>query len=1428
MSNLFISHSSRDNQAAKALQARLADQGHRSVFLDLDPDAGIQAGVSWERTLYTKLRACRAVVALCSASYLKSQWCFAEIALARMEGKDIFALQIDPFDDTIQMPSILTEHQFIDLRSDPEDGYRRLWNGFKVKGIVPAEQRDWRPEDPPYPGLRAFTADHAPIFFGRETEILEGTELLNQIVRQGHPRLAMVMGSSGSGKSSLVRAGIVPQLKRDAKRWTVVPTFRPGATPLREVSVALSDAFAAAENPLGWEDIYRWLDEDETPAEQPALADLTPAAARERLLEALEVVEDELVSAGEDMVTSFQNLRSFLSKRQDDALDSGVRLESNALADLGLRLRVAARAPEAPVVLVIDQFEELLGHGADHPASKFLTMLRVALEVEGSPFLVIGTMRSDFLGLMQAAPELQGLGRKTLSVGPMSRDGMRQVIEEPAKLGAVQLQDGLSARLLDDTGTADALPLLAFTLRSMWDRFRDDHALSIAEYEHLGGLQGAVAQVAEETFQTALDLQTDATARARVEQGLRDAFLSMARPAAQGAGWARNPVSWDQIAPEVQPLLDPFIDPQRLLVKRQDGTVEVAHEALFRSWDRLCTWLDQNAEALHLLHEVNVEAAKWAGAETSAQAEYLWSGGRLIRARELRDGGVLALDDQGLDFIQSSIDAEEKTARQKEAARRRELKRTRMFAGVVGVAFVAACALGVYAWDQRDEAARQAQLALQQSAVVQAKSALFELDATPVKGLATAIQATDTMLRAGDGTLPTEIETVLIEAIRKGQQGLIERMRIAGDISWAKGVAFHPDGTRIMAAGVTGFAQVFSTDGQPGVPRGYSTGNGHQFEEVDASPNGKYLIAAGSAGIELMDWDNKPFHPEKLRPPTPPGWQPPADDIQARPEHDDDAHAETVAIAPDSGSFVIGDTYGRVHLYDIAALESGPVLSIDTADTRPNDDGVEIGSVAFGPDGRSFASGRSDGIVQLWALDGSLIQTFQGHRDWVEAMTFSKDGKFLLTASDDQTVRRWTLGTGASLVTEAIRFTGHINQVKSVVISPDGQVVATAGEDRTIRLWTMDARRLAPPLRGHAGPIFDLAFSPDGRTLVSSSLDETMRVWDLPPFAVAHDEAFGVAVSPDGAVIATGGIESSVKLWDSDLDPLDGAKPYTGHPEFVGRVGFSAPDEVLSFGVAGIEATDLSGARIRGVGTPQEPGHAMEISADRTHLAIGNDAGLGLVMTPDGAEVLSKEFKSFVRAVAVGPEVDGDRVVAFGQHDGLISNWTLAGEDVDVITTQSAGVTSLQFSADGTELLSADRGRKIQIFDLQVENRVEGYVPKLVIEGHTDVISTARYFWDERFIVSASEDNTVRVWRRDGRQVGLPMTGHGDWVLWLATDEANRRVYTVDKVGVLRRWDLDYLDEGPKALLTRACGYLMRNPVAAAQEDQAPKICTAH
>jgi hypothetical protein len=237
MSTIFISHSSRDNELASELSRRLAQQNHHSVFLDLDPEKGIVAGQSWEQTLYRKLRACRAVIALCTDHYLASQWCFAEIAMARMEGKHIIALQADPLSEGAKLPAILTERQFIDLRSNADEGYRRLWKGLEEQDLL-GTAAEWDPKKPPYLGLIAYQEEHAPVFFGREDEARAGLELLSR----GAPGLIMVLGASGSGKSSLVRAGMVPRLRSEEGQWLVVDPFRPRRDPFIE----LAESFAQA------------------------------------------------------------------------------------------------------------------------------------------------------------------------------------------------------------------------------------------------------------------------------------------------------------------------------------------------------------------------------------------------------------------------------------------------------------------------------------------------------------------------------------------------------------------------------------------------------------------------------------------------------------------------------------------------------------------------------------------------------------------------------------------------------------------------------------------------------------------------------------------------------------------------------------------------------------------------------------------------------------------------------------------------------------------------------------------------------------------------------------------------------------------------------------------------------------------------------
>jgi hypothetical protein len=218
VSAIFLSHSSRDNAAAASMQAWLQARSHQSIFLDFDPANGIPAGRNWEQELYRRLRVCRAVIVLLSEDWLASRWCFAEVAQARALGKAIFPVRVANCGGV----AVLGDVQQIDLTGNPDDGYRRLADGLERAGLDPREMFDWDPHRPPYPGLLALQEQDAAIFFGRDQDIVTGLDALNRLRRLAGARLTLFLGASGSGKSSLVRAGLVPRLKRDTDNWLLV------------------------------------------------------------------------------------------------------------------------------------------------------------------------------------------------------------------------------------------------------------------------------------------------------------------------------------------------------------------------------------------------------------------------------------------------------------------------------------------------------------------------------------------------------------------------------------------------------------------------------------------------------------------------------------------------------------------------------------------------------------------------------------------------------------------------------------------------------------------------------------------------------------------------------------------------------------------------------------------------------------------------------------------------------------------------------------------------------------------------------------------------------------------------------------------------------------------------------------------------------
>src|SRR4051812_4157340 len=241
MASVFVSHSSRDRAVTDRVVQRLRAAGFAALFVDVDPEHGIPAGRSWERELYSQLRKTDAVIFLASEASVASSWCLLEVGLARSLGRPVFPVRLRP---GVELP-LLADVQWIDL-PDAEGGLARLLGGLRSAGLDPADSFAWDPTRSPYPGLMPFAPEDAAVFFGRQAETHRLMELLTPTLQRGPGRFVAVIGPSGSGKSSLLHAGLLPRLARSPERWLVVPPLRPGGQPTTALAGCLTPRLCRA------------------------------------------------------------------------------------------------------------------------------------------------------------------------------------------------------------------------------------------------------------------------------------------------------------------------------------------------------------------------------------------------------------------------------------------------------------------------------------------------------------------------------------------------------------------------------------------------------------------------------------------------------------------------------------------------------------------------------------------------------------------------------------------------------------------------------------------------------------------------------------------------------------------------------------------------------------------------------------------------------------------------------------------------------------------------------------------------------------------------------------------------------------------------------------------------------------------------------
>ncbi len=1299
MSAIFISHSSADNDQVAGLKSRLESWNHHSLFLDFDPDAGIQAGRSWERTLYRKLRACRAVIAWCTDTYLQSYWCFAEIALTRMEGKPIFAILDPNLSENASLPSILTEKQFIDLRKGEDQAWLRLKNGLKELDIL-GVSGEWDPHDAPYLGLSYYDEKHAPVFFGREDETRAGLELINR----GAPNLIMVLGASGSGKSSLARAGMLPRLRQDEDQYLVVAPFRPRQDPFRELADQLARAFvrfapdhakrigneaAIYQQLRDWRPRSRSRDNPVAPeaqVEQPAPQD----ERLHRLLTQLEELQENPPEPADQfkfLDWTLDDLKkvAWTSSPSPDSERTGM---SVLLCDLADHLQRASERRNARVILVIDQFEELLGYeseGPDHPANRFLELLRATVDSDACPLLVLGTMRSDFLGTFQRNPALRGIDFESLSLGPMKLEGMRKVIEEPAKLGAIELEKGLADRLLDDTETPDALPLLSFTLWVLWRDYREDGKLAVAEYDELGGLEGAIAREADALLRSA---ETEGKA-----DDLRRAFVRMARLSDQGA-YARQPVNWD--AEELKPvhgILDRFVD-RRLLVKLVDGeetVVEVAHEALFRSWEPLKNWLDEDRADLLLKQQIERDAAAWEDADRPA--DRLWHGARLLQARELTKRENLPEAD--VEFISNGV-------------RRRRKRRSAAFAVSVSI-FIALLSLFLDAKRQKKIAEDNLEEAEQQKALARTKERKARIGEGRYYLELARLNAAN-----GGGAIFPDVHLLAAKAIgfegygRPKDWNLIE----SGSKEWKIWNQYHPSlllapNERLIDSTdadweiiETGWEFQEAQDllrGKPGQLRPtllWSTARAGRYSHergvvsVAWSPDGMY-IATGSWDGSVRVWNLSSLKSEPVV-------------LQSDDIYD-------LAWSPYGKRLASGSRDGTVIIWDLSNLDEGERV-IPQAGQTPE--------IAWSPDGNYIAIDWDYGPVHVYDFNGSETEPVVLERASVE---WSPIGEAHLAIASYDTYQSLRIEDLAQDATEKIIFKDHDTTIFRLAWHPSGTQLATADlNELAVKVWNLEADAGAGPLmlEGLESRLNDLAWSPNGTQLAAYSSSQ-VALWDLNSLDiktnVLNSSVRHLAWSPDSDYLAFASADETARIWDTSALGTEHGEPVILKVHKAEHVAWS-PD----------------GSRLA---TAERP-------------AIGGIGGLG------GTAAVWDIGTSVADPIVLRGHRDGVKILAWNDdrlasasHDGTARVWDLGAPVTAPLVLQGHknSVQHLSWSPDGMRIATASFDATARVYDLVTIGSKTRFQP-VVLQGHKELIGHVAWLPNGVQLATCSDDGTSRIW----------------------------------------------------------------------------------